>query len=119
MGATELGAETLTWLISIPLPQGRGAENEMQSYRLVIAILFALLLPVSAVATKRCPADDMGCTQGNYEQKVKDRIEQGKKEVREARGPVKKANAAGRTVRDCADCGIKVIKDSIGGSVSK
>jgi hypothetical protein len=63
--------------------------------------------------TSRCPADNMGCTSENYEQKYKERIQQGKDEVRQSRGPVEAAKAVGRTVRDCADCGTKVITDSM------
>jgi hypothetical protein len=57
----------------------------------------------------------MGCTQHNFEQKVKERIEEGKRDVLEASGPRKKAEAAASTVRDCTDCGMKVIHDSIRG----
>jgi hypothetical protein len=88
----------------------------MQKIAVAIVVLFSFLSSTSAMAAKRCPADDMGCTADNYEQKVKDRVAEGKKEVREASGPAAKARAAGRTVRDCTDCGMKVIKDSISGS---
>ncbi len=82
----------------------------------LIMALFCFLPSSYAIAEGRCPANDMGCTKDDYEQKVKDRIDEGKKEVREASGPVEKAKAAGRTVRDCTDCGMKVITDSIEGS---
>lgn len=67
-------------------------------------------------AAGRCPANDMGCTQDNYEQKVKERIEQGKQDVKDASGPVEKVKAVGSTVKDCTDCGMKVIKDTISGA---
>lgn len=92
----------------------------MKQIVLVIVVLLGFLSSTSTFAASRCPANDMGCTNDNYEQKVKDRVEEGKTEVREASGPVEKAKAAGRVVRDCTDCGMKVIKDSIeGNSISK
>lgn len=75
-----------------------------------------MVLGLSSVAEARCPADDMGCTKDDYEQKINDRIEQGKKEVWEARGVSKKVKAAGNTANDCADCATKVFTDSISGN---
>lgn len=87
------------------------------------SLLFALALAVlatPAMAQKRCPANDMGCTSDNMQKKVTDRIDQGKKEVREAApNPIKAAQAAGRTARDCADCATKVAVDSIGKAQEK
>lgn len=81
---------------------------------LIVLSLIILCDPLTALAQKRCPANDMGCTSENMESKVKERIDQGKREVREAApNPIKAAQAAGRTVRDCADCAKKVTSDSI------
>ncbi|MGQ2980288.1 MAG: hypothetical protein ACT6Q9_11405 [Polaromonas sp.] len=82
---------------------------------LLFMVLGAGAVP-AAMAAGRCPAGDMGCTQEDYEQKVKDRVEQGKKDVKEASGPIEKVKAVGNTVKDCADCGMKVIKDAIKGA---
>lgn len=83
----------------------------------------AIILPIlcagtTANAAKRCPANDMGCTEDNYEQKVKERVEQGKQDVSNASGPSNKAKAVGNTIRDCTDCGMKVLKDSISGTAT-
>lgn len=87
----------------------------MKKIALVSVIVFGFLSSTTAFAA-RCPANDMGCTSDDYEQKIKDRIEEGKQDVREASGPVEKAKAVGRTVKDCTDCGMKVFKDSINGT---
>jgi len=50
--------------------------------------------------------------------KIKDRINQGKKDVWDAKGPINKAKAAGKMVQDCADCGTKVFTDPITGGSS-
>lgn len=92
----------------------------MKKLASITIVLIGLVSGSAAVAAKRCPANDMGCTPDNYEEKYKERIEQGKEDVRNASGPVEKAKAVGNTIKDCADCGMKVIKDSIsGGDASK
>jgi len=88
----------------------------MNGFVRVGIVLVGLCSGSIAVAAGRCPADDMGCTADNYEQKYKERIEKGKEDVRDASGPVGKAKAVGSTIMDCADCGMKVINDSISGS---
>jgi len=87
-------------------------------YLISVAII-VLSFPLSVQA--RCPADDLGCTNENYEKKIKARIEEGKQNVWDAKGPIKKAKAAGDTITDCADCATKVFTDSItgGGSVDR
>ena len=79
-------------------------------------LLSAIALFISSPVHARCPADDMGCTQDNYERKITERIEQGKRDVYDASGPRNKAKAVGSTINDCADCGMKVISDSIEGT---
>lgn len=92
----------------------------MKRFASIAIVLIGLCSGSVAVAAKRCPANDMGCTSDNYEEKYKERIEKGKEDVRNASGPVEKAKAVGNTVKDCADCGMKVITDAIsGGSISK
>ncbi|MDO8373905.1 MAG: hypothetical protein Q7T39_18435 [Polaromonas sp.] len=88
----------------------------MKKYAYLLFMVFGAGAGSAALAAGRCPANDMGCTQDNYEQKVKERVEQGKKDVQEASGPVNKVKAVGSTVKDCTDCGMKVIKDSISGA---
>ena len=88
----------------------------MKTIASLLIVLIGLCVSSAAIAAKRCPANDMGCTEDNYEQKYKERIDQGKQDVRKASGPVGKAKAVGNTIKDCADCGMKVITDSIKGS---
>ncbi len=83
--------------------------------RLLFVVMFSCL-SVSSVHA-RCPASDMGCTDSNYEQKIKDRIEQGKREVLKSDTTVRdRVKAAGRTVQDCTDCATKVLTDKLGGT---
>lgn len=88
--------------------------------RKCLSTLMSLLLFVGLSFTSsgyaRCPANDMGCTSENMGKKVKDRVERGKKEVWQARGASGKAKAVRAVVKDCTDCGQKVMSDAISGS---
>lgn len=81
-----------------------------------IVAAFLILTTSSSAYAGRCPADDMGCTKDNYQQKYEERIEQGKQEVKNADNMIERIDAVKSTVKDCADCGMKVISDSIGGT---
>ena len=60
----------------------------------------------------------MGCDRYNYEQKIDNRIEQGKRDVYNADGFGNRVDAVKSTINDCADCGMKVLNDSINSSGS-
>ncbi|KRP74953.1 MULTISPECIES: hypothetical protein [Pseudomonas] len=77
---------------------------------------FLILTASTSAHADRCPADDMGCTKDNYQQKYDARIEQGKQEVKDAKNMRERVDAVKSTVEDCADCGMKVISDSVGGT---
>ncbi|RON68690.1 hypothetical protein [Pseudomonas fluorescens] len=81
-----------------------------------IVSAFLILAVSSSAHAGRCPADDMGCTKDNYQQKYEERIEKGKQEVKDADNMRERVDAVKSTVKDCADCGMKVISDSIGGT---
>ena len=84
--------------------------------KLSIVMAFLILTASSSAYAGRCPADDMGCTKDNYQQKYEERVERGKQEVKDADSMRERVDAVKSTVKDCADCGMKVISDSIKGT---
>jgi|TARA_R100001244_G_scaffold6593_31_gene8339 hypothetical protein len=85
----------------------------MQKSLTTCLLSLTILASAPVQAQSRCPADDMGCTKDNYADKVKDRVERGKREVWEADGVRDRVKAVGNTVKDCTDCATKVLTDSI------
>jgi len=91
----------------------------MKKFVAIVLVVFGLCSGSTAMAASRCPANDMGCTNDNMGQKVTDRIEQGKKDVSNASGVVDKATEVGKTIRDCTDCGMKVMTDAVEGAATE
>ena len=76
-------------------------------------VLSVALFSMSAVAyaEKRCPASDTSCTIDDGVDRIKARADDGLEDVSKAKGPVKKAKEAGKTVKDCIKCGLEAVED--------
>lgn len=98
--------------ISFEFKRGNLKEQTMKTH---IVVAFFILTVSSSAYANRCPADDMGCTKDNYQQKYEERIKQGKQEVKDANNMGERVKAVKSTARDCADCGLKIMSDSIDG----
>lgn len=77
----------------------------------LIAISASSIAPTTSFAQqRRCPAGESGCNLSNFGDKVQERSRQGVKDVNDASGPVDKAKAAGKTVKDCLQCATDAVK---------
>lgn len=85
----------------------------MHKTNIIAAALLVGALSGNANAQNRCPANDMGCDENNYGEKISERIEQGKQDVLNAEGVTDRVKAVRDTLNDCADCATKVLSDSV------
>lgn len=89
----------------------------MRQLQLIAAgsLLLCLISAVSAqqrLTVQRCPAGSTGCTLENAGERIRERIDEGKQRVRDANNPISKGREAGRTVIDCARCGLDAVTSS-------
>lgn len=66
----------------------------------------------STAAKQRCPAGSSGCTTDNAAERIKERVEEGRRKIGETSNPIKKGQEAGRTIVDCAKCGMDAVTSS-------
>jgi hypothetical protein len=67
----------------------------------------------SAWAQRRCPAGDSGCTLDNATDRIRDRVNQGNREVQDANTAREKVDAVKRTLKDCVNCGMDAVKGAV------
>ncbi|MDB5819109.1 MAG: hypothetical protein JWQ11_2749 [Rhizobacter sp.] len=82
--------------------------------RFVVSLALCSMLvfaPVSHAAS-RCPASSTGCTLDNASERIKERVQEGKDKVRETNNPAKKGAEAGKTIIDCARCGMDAVRNN-------
>ena len=91
----------------------------------VTAAVLALLLPIASTTAQndsriyngadggvtRCPASDSGCTIYNAPDRMRDRINEGRRDVDEADNPLDKVKEVYKTLRDCEQCGVDALKN--------
>ena len=78
---------------------------------LVLAIALTGLVAASALAQARCPAGTSGCTVETAPQAIQDRAVEGARRVITNPDGVGRAREAGKTVRDCLNCGMDAVRD--------
>jgi len=78
----------------------------------LIALFTASWLTIPASpASARCPAGESGCTIDNAADKIKERVDQGARDVGRANSVADKAKEVRETVKDCIKCGTDAVKD--------
>ncbi len=78
-------------------------------YFLISTLL--VFTPIASQAQKRCPANDSNCTIDDSAGRIRDRVNEGAKDVGEAKGPIAKAKEVRKTVKDCIKCGVDGVID--------
>ncbi len=76
-------------------------------------LMVILVFAGHAPAQGRCPSGESGCTMEDAATRIRDRAQEGARNVINNENPSGRAREVRETLRDCVECGIDAIRDGM------